>query len=450
VLTLWDWGSRQDGRADNAASDKRNARVNANGPVFGVSQPTDLLMMLDPVQNKATNTTIPSMAPEIGGSNISPTWGEAIWKRKADPRSLEIDGRGRAWMTARHHVDRPAFCADPAKNTYAKNYPLGGRGGKQVANYDPKTQKFEFVDVCFPVDHNEFSEDNYIYYGTNNSVGWVNMDTWDKTHDPEQSQGWCPAVVDVNGDGTIGPGWTEPNQPLDPMKDRRVEFGCYAISYSEKDHGVWCSSNSSNQYKLTLIVKGQNPPASCRAELYTPPPDQKPPMMGTGGVTVDSNGVVWQSWRVSGQLIAFDRRKCKAVDRKADGQHCPEGWTIYRNTEPEYSNSPYHASEPYLNHLDSVDALGLGKDSPMYGSINTDSMEVFSSKTKQFVSLVVPYPMGFFPRSATVRVDDPNTGWKGKGLWSSFATYATWHQEGGKGTLPKAVKFQMRPSPLAK
>mgnify|MGYP003340429494 FL=1 len=173
-------------------------------------------------------------------------------------------------------------------------------------------------------------------------------------------------------------------------------------------------------------------------------------MMGTGGVTVGADGIVYQSWRVSGQMIGFDRTKCKSPDRKGDGQHCAEGWSIYRNNEPEYSNSRYHSSEPYLNHLDNVDALGFGKDIPMYASINTDSMEVFNPKTKSFIPLRVPYPMGYFARSATARLDDPKTGWKGKGLWSSFATYATWHQEGGKGTLPKVVKFQMRPNPLAK
>jgi hypothetical protein len=200
------------------------------------------------------------------------------------------------------------------------------------------------------------------------------------------------------------------------------------------------------------IEKGPNPPQSCRAEFYEPPPGQKPEMVGTGGLTIDTQGVVWQGWRVSGQFTAFDRSKCRSTkDPKASGQSCVEGWTIYRNTaEPTYSNAIYHASEPYLNHMDSANVLGLGKESPMYGSINTDSMEVFSSATKQFVTLRVPYPLGFFPRSASIRIDDPNSGWKGKGLWSSFATYATWHLEGGKGTLPKTVKFQMRPDPLAK
>jgi len=105
--------------------------------------------------------------------------------------------------------------------------------------------------------------------------------------------------------------------------------------------------------------------------------------------------------------------------------------------------------------MDVHNVLGLGKDAPMYGSVNTDAFEVIEPSTKKFVTLRVPYPLGFFPRSANGRVDDPKTGWKGKGLWSSFSSYATWHGEGGRGEggpglLPKAVKMQMRPDPLAK
>ena len=99
--------------------------------------------------------------------------------------------------------------------------------------------------------------------------------------------------------------------------------------------------------------------------------------------------------------------------------------------------------------MDGFDVLGLGKDAPIYGSVNTDAMEVLNPRTKQFVTLRVPYPMGFFARSANGRIDDPKAGWKGKGLWADYASYAGWHIEGGYGTLPKAVKFQMRPNPLA-
>jgi hypothetical protein len=48
------------------------------------------------------------------------------------------------------------------------------------------------------------------------------------------------------------------------------------------------------------------------------------------------------------------------------------------------------------------------------------------------------------------RIDDPNGGWKGKGLWATTSTRAPFHMEGGKGTRPKVVKFQLRPDPLAK
>ena len=128
---------------------------------------------------------------------------------------------------------------------------------------------------------------------------------------------------------------------------------------------------------------------------------------------------------------------------------------MYRKNDPTYTNSVFHANESYLQHLDAFDTLGLGRDVPVYGSVNTDALEAFVPARKQFVTLRVPYPMGFFPRSANGRIDDPKGGWKGKGMWASYSTYATWHIEGGKGeggpgVLPKAVKFQFRPDPLAK
>ena len=47
------------------------------------------------------------------------------------------------------------------------------------------------------------------------------------------------------------------------------------------------------------------------------------------------------------------------------------------------------------------------------------------------------------------RIDDPNGGWKGRGIWASAGNRTPFHVEGGKGTLPKLVKFQLRPDPLA-
>jgi hypothetical protein len=66
------------------------------------------------------------------------------------------------------------------------------------------------------------------------------------------------------------------------------------------------------------------------------------------------------------------------------------------------------------------------------------------------VTFRVPYPMGFYAKGLDGRIDNPKAGWKGKGIWTSVSTRAPFHMETGKGTLPKLIKFQVRPDPLAK
>jgi hypothetical protein len=451
VVTWWDWGSERDGRTDSTPADLRNPTANANGPVYAVSQPTDLLLVLDPVEHRATTIKVPSNAPRTGASTTpSPYWGEEnIWERTADPRSTAMDAQGRVWLTGRIRGPQaqPAFCGS---NAFGRYYPLK-TGGRQVITYDPKSKQFTQIDTCFTADHNQIGRDNFIYFGMNGAIGWIDITRFDKTKNTEESQGWCPAVLDTNGDGRITE-WTEPKAPIDPMKDRRLDFGCYSVAISPRDGSAWCSGIGLTDNKLVRLERGANPPQTCKAEVYEAPPGLTPPAYGSGGVEVDSDGVVWQNWRGSGHLSAFDRRRCKVTSGlTATGQSCPEGWTFHRNDGPTYQNaSPVFSDESYLSQIDAHDVLGLGKDAPLYGNVNTDSLEVFVPRTREFVTLRVPYPMGFFSRSAVGRIDDPKGGWKGKGLWSNFSTYPAWHVEGGKGTRQKAVKFQFRPHPLAK
>jgi hypothetical protein len=58
--------------------------------------------------------------------------------------------------------------------------------------------------------------------------------------------------------------------------------------------------------------------------------------------------------------------------------------------------------------------------------------------------------MGFYAKSMDGRIDDPSVGWKGRALWSTNASRAPFHTEGGKGTPSQVLKFQLRPTPLAK
>ena len=57
--------------------------------------------------------------------------------------------------------------------------------------------------------------------------------------------------------------------------------------------------------------------------------------------------------------------------------------------------------------------------------------------------------VGFVWRNFGARIDDPNAGWKGRGLWSTNGDRARWLQETGKGSKPRAVHIQLRPDPLA-
>ena len=287
VITLWDWGSEIDGRTDMAAADIRDGAVNANGLVYGVAEMTDSLTILDPATHSASVVKVPSSASVVEqGFNASPTrsphYGERVWARRADVRSSAIDARGRAWMASRVREpdDQPDFCTSD-ENPFGRYHPLE-RASRQVSVYDPETEQFEQIDTCFSADHNQMSDDNFLYFGQNDAVGWVDMDVWDETHDAEAAQGWCPAVVDTNGDGRITE-WTEPDEPVVPTMDHRVSFGCYSVAVSHTDGSLWCSGIGRGAKRLVRIEKGSNPPETCSAQYYEPPPDLMGGCRGVGG-----------------------------------------------------------------------------------------------------------------------------------------------------------------------
>jgi hypothetical protein len=454
VLTLWDWGTDSNYLHDEASSDLRNPTVNANGPVYGVQSSGNSLVWLDPAKNATGEVTIPSKADPTGSMYApSPYWGnENIWLSSSQPRAAALDQYGRVWTASRiRGTTPPDFCKPGSSNKFVQYFPIE-RAAKQVAVYDPEKREVSEIDTCFTTDHNDFGADGKLFFGAGGAVGWVDTPAWDKTHNSEQSQGWVPGVLDTNGDGKITKPWTEPNEPVDPTKDHRIFFSCYSISVSPTDGSIWCSGIGLEDKQLVRIDLGSNPPETSRAEVYNPPTGIDPPVLSAGGVSVDTNGVAWQNWRTTDYITSFDRRKCKVLNGpSATGPHCPEGWTLYRNQGPTFQGGTKINSD--LNYLISVDrygTLGLGKNVPVTGAVNTGALQVLVPTSGQFVMIRVPYPMGFFTRGMQGRIDDPKAGWKGRGFWTSYNPYTAWHLEGGKGTRDKLVKVQMRPDPLAK
>jgi hypothetical protein len=238
----------------------------------------------------------------------------------------------------------------------------------------------------------------------------------------------------------------EPDRPVDPTKDKRVTAAYYGIAVSPVDGTIWGTVLTYPGYVIRLDP-GSNPPATALAEVFEPPF----PGYGPRGMDIDRNGVAWASL-ASGHLASFDRRKCKGPlnGPNATGKHCPEGWTLYPLPGPQFAKVSESGSveSSYYTWVDQFDTFGLGKDVPIAtGNLNDALLALVDGK---FVNLRVPYPMGFFTKWMDGRVDDPNGGWKGKGLWATYSTRAPFHLEGGKGTRPKVVKFQLRPDPLAR
>ncbi len=84
--------------------------------------------------------------------------------------------------------------------------------------------------------------------------------------------------------------------------------------------------------------------------------------------------------------------------------------------------------------------------------INTGNASegLLALKDGEQVVLRLPYPLGFYTKWMDGRIDDPDAGWKGKGLWATYSTRVSFHLETGKGTPSKVVKFQFRLDPLAR
>jgi hypothetical protein len=80
------------------------------------------------------------------------------------------------------------------------------------------------------------------------------------------------------------------------------------------------------------------------------------------------------------------------------------------------------AEASYYTWVDQFDTFGLGKDVPIAtGNANESLLALVNG---QLVNLREPYPLGFYTKWMDGRVDDPNAGWKGKGLWATVSTRA--------------------------
>jgi len=93
---------------------------------------------------------------------------------------------------------------------------------------------------------------------------------YEETGDEMKSQGWTPFVLDTNGNGRRDE-WVEPDQPLDPAKDKRVAVNLYSVAVNPGRRSVWGTSLSPFPSYVVRVAPGSDPTHTALTEIYEPP-----------------------------------------------------------------------------------------------------------------------------------------------------------------------------------
>ena len=462
VITQWDWADPTAYLHDVVSTDRRNPTVNGYGKLYGaLEESADYLPVLDPVANSIDQVPLTMMDPEAGpvpGPNVqpSPNWGdETPWDSAANVHNPMFDQDGRVWITARvRGRDNPAFCQEGSDHPSAQAYPTQFNG-RQLGMFDPATGEYHHIDTCFGTHHLMFAEDadNTLWTsGGGQVIGWLNTRQYLETGDEQAAQGWTPFILDTNGNG-VRDDFVGANDSPDPAKDLQIfpGFGFYSVNPAP-DGTVW-GTILGYPGAVARVVPGDDPARTAITEYYELPLDENgDPIEGFSprGGDVDRDGVMWVAL-ASGHMASFDRRKCTGPlnGPQATGQHCPEGWSFYTEPLPQFKNldKPGSSEGSYFTWVDQHNTLGLGENTPI--NTGNQSGALLALHDGEFVRMRVPYPLGFYTKWMDGRIDDPDAGWKGRGVWATFSGRAPFHMETGKGTTSIVYHFQVRPDPLA-
>ena len=347
---------------------------------------------------------------------------------------------------------RPAFCRKGSDHPSAKAS-RSNEPGAQLSMYDPKTAEvhadrhlLQHPSPAVRCRSNRLWAQRRGGTGNGDIVGWLDVKKFEETGDEQKSQGWTPFVLDTNGNGKRDD-YVEPNQPVDPTKDKRVVAGFYGIAPSPADGTIWgIGARLPGRHRAgrSRLRSAQ----TALSEVYeVPAPGYSP-----RGIDIDSKGVVWTPLasghigelrppQMQGPAQRTDRDR-QALPRRLDA--LSDARTAVRDRD----RIPAASEASYYTWVDQHDTFGLGKDIPIATGNNSNSLHALVDG--KFVELRVPYPMGFFAKGMDGRIDDPNAGWKGtRAVDDLSATARPSITKAAKARKPKVVKFQLRPDPLA-
>ena len=461
VITQWDWADPKAYLHDSVSTDRRNPTLNANGLLYGALElSADYLPVLDPVRHTTSQIPLTVRDPNTPPTppamlQPSPYWGsDVIWTSKNNVHNPMFDERGRVWITsAVRPFENPDFCKEGSSHPSAKLFPIQ-RSSRHLAVYDPKTKKLTHISTCFGTHHLMFAEDanNTLWTsGGGQVVGWLNTKMFDETGDEEKSQGWTALIIDTNGNGKRD-AYVEPNQPVDPTKDKRYGAAFYSVAPAPDGAGLGLGPRIPGRdrpHQSRREPAGDDARGSLRAAVQQREGRDSGILAARRGRRSKRRVLVRARERTSRQLRSSQvqgtaqrpdghgpalsrgldalRRAAAAAQgrdrsRQRRGQLLHVGRSV-RHVRPR----PEHADQ----HRQRVRRAAGAEGREM-------------GRAARAVSDRLLHEMDGRPdRRSQGRLE-------GQGLWTTISTRAPFHMETGKGTTSKVIKFQMRSDPLAK
>ena len=239
VVTLRDWMNEKQYLHDLIASDRRYPTVNANGPLFGSPEySSDMLPILDPVKNTARTFKAPVRDPEmplnLGPGHAagldplqpSPYWGsERIWETRVNNHNSMFGQDGRVWLAASvRGTDNPGLLQGRLGSSVGESVPDGSRDsprrGVRSEDEEVHVRRDVLLDASSAVRlrRQRHAVDERRRSGRRLAE---HEDVRCRRGDAAKSQGWTALILDTNGNGKRD-AYVEPDQPLDPTKDKRI------------------------------------------------------------------------------------------------------------------------------------------------------------------------------------------------------------------------------------
>ena len=434
VISQWDWGFPESFVHDLISTDKRNPTLYPNGKVYGVDRTGGgRLLILDPVKNAVSWLQVEPRDKSHGysltkdyyhGQEEEQAYVGEDKEWMASPHNPMFDEKGRLWMTVQIRAGGHDYYPAWAKNTIVTDNPadvdaaynLVSKNGNnmQLGYYDTKTNKFVTVDTGYNTHHLQLDWQDRIWTDGGGSAAGE-LDT---------------RKLDLTSLDTIKAteaGAQKTFVRIDPETKKMIPGTGYGEAVSPVDGTVWYSSPVAGgpANKLYMV----DPKTDKIKDYPLPPPGRFP-----HGIDFSSDGNVWVSLG-SGQLGRLN-------PKTGEWKFWDTPGLKFKGTGKETGSTDF----PYYLWVDQFNVSGLGKDTVFETGTTSDAQFVFDPKKETFVVFHVPYPMPYYARGLDGRIDDPNAGWKGRGLWMTYSSYLPRFTENRSGTVNH---MQIRPNPLA-